>query len=1032
MAAAALPLTTEEANFLRIARLVIIGGTTLLREIFDSIFPPGYLPVILHNPVTVKRLREARLSKPQWDCLYPTPGVYGKSADFDTSLLFMLLRTICYLTPPAKGWNALPTYTDHSLAAELARVKYYRNVVCGHMLQNMMNITDDEFLSLWKEISDSFLRIAGRVSSEKRIEWQEVIHKLLTEPVVTTEAAKNVQELLRWYANDTEVMSELTIPTQVPSLETVFQEKAQGIKKLLRKELKSKAQADQVVKHKGLAGVERGLEGTTNIAKAPFREEFNIKDQPKEVLQPAEKLTSSAGGARLRLYVDCEIISGTGLREGSSRKERLPQEDFQGPMVKSAPKGVFKKAHDCIEFQKRAKAEIEQVQIAVERLRFKKAQGGLEGTTHITETVVPEDSKDMKNQQEKKFQGTDSLRLALAGRPEAVACNSQPGETSQVSLGKYMGAALGQNLPSLQEYLNLVAQNYLKFFQPSKTKDFEGFVEYLENVRKILNVDTQTGPRPLLTDRETNSIPGPPGESSQAFLEEVKGATVGPGFPSSQHVIHLVAHGYLQSNALTKTEDLKSFVEYLENVLKVLIVDAQQGSVIITLECATLEILEGLWEDYNTGHMKEVVQKCLVTDDIIEEFGDVILTVTISEEEYKACQDFFFQGSDESNTEWSTTGKRKKPVSTLHSLDSKRMKIVDYTVKTSQEAVSEDAIETETGSMDQVETVSQAESEPSLDRLETVSESLSENKMKTASYAESERWEISPKGGVWNLHNIQAAACITFPRNAVTKPVLFRCTLWESTTNFPPLKKDEALVSNVIVLTYDNLLSSNFTGDFDKEVTVALCHSATNLQGYEVVIRELVDSDNNDWRDLETTNIWQASDTQHDPSSKPRVPFAEAKVTCCSAFAVICRLRTYTFSTNALGECDFTCKVQDYPDMSVTIPASVVHKKRNVQLFLKVQEIPRQWYAHSGIIIGPVLHITCSPAIQLGEPATITMPISLRADKIVSAEFSSMNVKVLVNTDEETSDWKDITEQLPKPAELTNGVVTFQATHFTR
>ncbi len=93
----------------------------------------------------------------------------------------------------------------------------------------------------------------------------------------------------------------------------------------------------------------------------------------------------------------------------------------------------------------------------------------------------------------------------------------------------------------------------------------------------------------------------------------------------------------------------------------------------------------------------------------------------------------------------------------------------------------------------------------------------------------------------------------------MTKPVLLRCTLWQSTTNFPPLKKDEALVSSVIVLTYDDPLSSSFTGDFDEEVTVALSHSACNLKGYEVVIRELVDSDNSEWRDLETTNIWKAS-----------------------------------------------------------------------------------------------------------------------------------------------------------------------------
>ncbi|XP_078368375.1 uncharacterized protein LOC144652233 isoform X3 [Oculina patagonica] len=358
-------------------------------------------------------------------------------------------------------------------------------------------------------------------------------------------------------------------------------------------------------------------------------------------------------------------------------------------------------------------------------------------------------------------------------------------------------------------------------------------------------------------------------------------------------------------------------------------------------------------------------------------------------------------------------------------------------------ALPDGAMETE--SMDQIVS--------SLDRLGIESESFSENRMEAESCAESEknpvlrgkagdvingatvetRCEVSEKGGIWKLQDIQAAACITFPQNAVTNPVLFKCTIWECTTNFPPLEKDEALVSSVIVLTCDDPLSANFTGDFDKEVTVTLSHCATNLKGYEVVIRELVDPENNNWRDLETTNIWQASaDIQQDPSSKPRVPFAEAKVTCCSAFAVICRLRTYTFSTNAQGKCDFTCKVQDYPDVSVTIPASVVHENMDFLLTVKVQEIPQQWYDDSGIIAGPVLHITCSPAIQLGEPATITIPISMQADKVVSAEFSSKNVRVLVNTDEESSDWKEITDQLPRPADLSNGVVTFQTTHFTR
>ncbi len=97
-----------------------------------------------------------------------------------------------------------------------------------------------------------------------------------------------------------------------------------------------------------------------------------------------------------------------------------------------------------------------------------------------------------------------------------------------------------------------------------------------------------------------------------------------------------------------------------------------------------------------------------------------------------------------------------------------------------------------------------------------------------------------------------------------------------------------------------------------------------------------------------------------------------------------------------------------------------------------MQEIPRQWYDDTGIIVGPVLHITCSPAIRLVEPATITMPLSLQADQIDFAEYSSKNVRVLVNYDEESSDWKEITDQLPRPADLTSGVVTFQVTHFTR
>ena len=184
--------TSGKENFQRITRLLISGGTSLLREIFDSICPPSNLPTILINPVTRNQLKAAKLTMPQWHCLFPSPGVSGKSADFDITLLLRLLRTICNLTPPSTGWDALPATADHSLTADIARIKYFRNSVVGHMKQDM-TVTDDEFQMLWQEISTAFLRIAGRVSLARKTAWQVAITKFMTAPL-TVQGEKSVQE----------------------------------------------------------------------------------------------------------------------------------------------------------------------------------------------------------------------------------------------------------------------------------------------------------------------------------------------------------------------------------------------------------------------------------------------------------------------------------------------------------------------------------------------------------------------------------------------------------------------------------------------------------------------------------------------------------------------------------------------------------------------------------------------------------------------------------------------------------------------
>ena len=202
----ALGSTDEKANFQRLTRLLMCGGVTLLRETFDSIHSPTDLPLKLRNPAIQAKLRGARLTKPEWDCLYPSPGLYGKSTDFDITLVFRLLRTICNLTPPPRGWDDLPNIADHSLQADLARIKYYRNEVYGH--NKTMEIRNNEFVRLWEEISKALLRIAANISLAKRDEWKKSIDDLRHNPLTPGEE-RYVEELETWYKQEIDVKHKL-------------------------------------------------------------------------------------------------------------------------------------------------------------------------------------------------------------------------------------------------------------------------------------------------------------------------------------------------------------------------------------------------------------------------------------------------------------------------------------------------------------------------------------------------------------------------------------------------------------------------------------------------------------------------------------------------------------------------------------------------------------------------------------------------------------------------------------------------------
>ena len=194
--------TNENENYQRLSRLIIRAGTELLRALFDSIYPAKSLANKLSDPTTRKKLRDILLN-PQRDLVYPAPGLFGESRDFDISLLSQLLKTLCptQLPPLGSGWNNPPSTGDFSLTADIVRIKFYRNDIIHKFHSG--ELSDAEFCSLWDEIKIVLLRIASHISAEAKLEWEEAINKLRHDPL-TPEAARNAEELQEMYQKDTD------------------------------------------------------------------------------------------------------------------------------------------------------------------------------------------------------------------------------------------------------------------------------------------------------------------------------------------------------------------------------------------------------------------------------------------------------------------------------------------------------------------------------------------------------------------------------------------------------------------------------------------------------------------------------------------------------------------------------------------------------------------------------------------------------------------------------------------------------------
>ena len=170
-AAAPSPLASseEKTNGAKLSRLLIDGGTTVLRNVFNRHHPPANLVADFNaNYLILDNLFRRRvLNGHQWDQLFPPGGAMPDSNTFDITLLFLLLTNICGLAPPPTGWHTKPPPSDNSHEANLARVKYFRNQLYGHVTST--GVDTHSFSVLWQEISAVLVALGLQQSEIDRL-----------------------------------------------------------------------------------------------------------------------------------------------------------------------------------------------------------------------------------------------------------------------------------------------------------------------------------------------------------------------------------------------------------------------------------------------------------------------------------------------------------------------------------------------------------------------------------------------------------------------------------------------------------------------------------------------------------------------------------------------------------------------------------------------------------------------------------------------------------------------------------------------
>ena len=97
---------------------------------------------------------------------------------------------------------------------------------------------------------------------------------------------------------------------------------------------------------------------------------------------------------------------------------------------------------------------------------------------------------------------------------------------------------------------------------------------------------------------------------------------------------------YTKYRTVATPDGVSALIEHIHKTYNLALESVGVGSLEVKFRCPSLESLEHLWSDYQSGQLNDIAERYLVTDDIKKKLNleTVRLKTTIEEENYQICK----------------------------------------------------------------------------------------------------------------------------------------------------------------------------------------------------------------------------------------------------------------------------------------------------------------------------------------------------------------------------------------------------------